>query len=586
MFHDYQQPPFLILCSTKVYTCVPRSRIHRWTEIRLAQRVSSVVQSKADSPDDANGLVVGNDSTRGSIPVSKVGNDTSKGIKPVSTGVNIPEVGVAGISTTAAEEYMVTREPSKGSSRSKGSDRPPESSAAEKVISLFSLGLVEKEEIPEYFEAIASFEKEKIASVTESPTSGTEVEKPSTPGSVPAWNLVDYWTFPVLCALLGGAATHSIHLSAELDAVASTAGIASGLILGGFLVTSDDKLGGVARNVSKPAASAFATAVVWASSIVRTSATSAISTAAEAAGDTFVKTPSRVVTTAVRSAGDGISDAGARAARIPSVLLQQLFKAIGDGLKGVVVNAATTVKDTAMAPVKGVEAAGQQVLELPSTVVASIRSSPEEAVKLARSALEMTKGKTTNLETAARAEGSNEASGPSIKSQVKKQVMPGTVSQVEKGGVRLSPAEAGNKDDFKGDEPVDPKELEEKMTSVRVALTRFDELKDRLRAKQTSGELLEAIRASRNLRVKTVTPEEQQLQDEPTLSPASPVSGTPTVGARVEEQAGDTDLRLSVTDAERRKNAANELLQKVMSKSSPGAPSPEVEGVRKEGPPL
>ncbi|CAM9119664.1 unnamed protein product [Discosporangium mesarthrocarpum] len=403
----------------------------------------------------------------------------------------VPAIGVPSPITRGTPAKEVTAEfASEGANitaedeKLRKKDLPPENTAAEKVLSLFKLGLVEKEEIPAYFEAISTFEKVKQAP-TEAPVIAAGVT------SAPSRSFSVDFTFPSMCAILGVAGVHSLHLPAEADTVASTVGLAAGFGVGVLFAASPG--GSFASNVSKFCSGLVSSAVEWVSRSVMGAVTDATEAATLAAQETFVKAPSRLADTVVSAVGDNLSAAGERTVSMPSVLADKVRGAAEASVKGVTTQVATAAQNAAMWPVRCVQEAGEQVRQVPVTVVSAIPTSPEKAGELAR-------GVADQLLLVALATAKNVRATTAVAGKAVTKVSQACGSiQTEK--TKAEECEEGIELEMESNLPVN--ELDLKMSLVRGALNRFDALKDRLSSSRTSSGLLEAVRATRNFREKT-----------------------------------------------------------------------------------
>lgn len=134
------------------------------------------------------------------------------------------------------------------------------------VLTLLELGLVDKEDMTAYYEALANLER-TTKEVTEATTLSTKI---STSTAIPPGSLLgqadpaSLVPFPVICAALGAAGMHSLQLAGTADTIASVCGGAAGAALGAIVAIGNDPVGEFARAAGAAIARLVGSAGGWA----------------------------------------------------------------------------------------------------------------------------------------------------------------------------------------------------------------------------------------------------------------------------------------------------------------------------------
>lgn len=134
------------------------------------------------------------------------------------------------------------------------------------VLTLLELGLVDKEDMTAYYEALENLERstEEDTEATTSPTkSSTSTVSPSG-SSLGQADPASLMPFPVICAALGAAGMHSLQLTGTADTIASVCGGAAGAAVGGIVVIGNDPVGEFARMAGAAIARLVGSAGGWA----------------------------------------------------------------------------------------------------------------------------------------------------------------------------------------------------------------------------------------------------------------------------------------------------------------------------------
>lgn len=136
----------------------------------------------------------------------------------------------------------------------------------EQVLTLLELGLVDKEDVTTYYEALANLERttreaKEATTLAMNKSAATATTPVYFPGKQDPASLVP---FPAICAALGAAGMHSLQLSSDADTIASVCGGTAGAVVGGLLVIGDDPVGGFARAAGAAVARAIGFAGGWA----------------------------------------------------------------------------------------------------------------------------------------------------------------------------------------------------------------------------------------------------------------------------------------------------------------------------------
>lgn len=253
------------------------------------------------------------------------------------------------------------------------------------VLSLLELGLVEKEDISAYYDALSNLERatldaKKASLNPQPPPSRLSSKTPSTPQDDPLLLV----PFPALCAALGVAGTHSLHLAGDLDTLASACGAIAGAGLGSLVVVGDGPLGLAARTVGSVVVSALGAAGGLAGKTVSESAAGAAGAAVAAAEDALVKAPANAVEGLARSVSGGMSSVVGYVAALPGKVAKQAVDGAKEALQDTSRAAINLPGDVAR---KAVDAAGGALQSTSDAALSAVTESPKDAAKRLKEAV-------------------------------------------------------------------------------------------------------------------------------------------------------------------------------------------------------
>lgn len=254
---------------------------------------------------------------------------------------------------------------------------------AQQVLSLLDLGLVDKEEVAAYYDALSNLERTTqeakeatlAASLNPRPTSNRPF---STATSEPEGDPLSLIPFPAICAFLGFAGTKSLHLTGDLDNVASACGAIAGAGIGSLVVVGQDPVARVARTIGSAIIRSAGAAGGVAGKSVSESVVGAAGAAVAAAEQAIIKAPVNMAGALVRSLLDSLSAAAGSVVRLPGELARKT-----------VVGATGALRDTSEAAVnlpgdiarKAVDAAGGAIQSTSEAAITAVTEAPKEAAK-------------------------------------------------------------------------------------------------------------------------------------------------------------------------------------------------------------
>ncbi|CAM9112550.1 unnamed protein product [Hapterophycus canaliculatus] len=530
---------------------------------------------------------------RVSVPAPKSGIATAAGAGTSSDSADGKAEGEAvalqGTSAVhAAGREQVTASAVTAPQKKRGVAAGPETTAAEKVLTLLDIGLVAKEEVVAYYDALSELERTTREAKAAAAAAAASPKPPSPPSSTmpfsPRDGPLSLVPLPAVCAALGAAGTQSLHLAGGFGTAISIFGAMAGVAIGGLVVIGDDPLGRLARAAgSAVARSAVATGGA-AGKGVSDSIASAAGAAAGAVEQAVVKAPSNFVGGLARSISSVVSAAFGSAAALPGSLVTKA----ADGAKG-------ALKDTSDAVVaipgevarKATRVAGSALQSTSAAAASAVGGALQSTSEAAMTAVKGSSPK----QAAQRLNGGMPSPGKTLAgfvSSLPSRAGAGESKKAEKRAATTMPsASAGSewsatpsKQDEGQGEPggIPVQELEAKMLSVKKALERFDTVKARIEKAETSGTLFEAVGMTRSMNMSA----EREKREEARAAAAtaavaqrvkdSPMESTTSryIAASQPKTAQKTTASTGrkSSDQDRRKQVAERLLEKASKRAA------------------
>ncbi|CAM9945433.1 unnamed protein product [Scytosiphon promiscuus] len=389
----------------------------------------------------------------------------------------------------------------------------PETTAAEKVLTLLDIGLVGKEEVSAYYDALSELERTTREAKAAAAVAASSPNPSARPASaMPAFSARDgplsLVPLPAVCAALGAAGTQSLHLAGGVGTAISIFGAMAGVAIGGLVVIGDDPLGRLARTAGAAVVRSTGAAGGAAGRSVSESVAGAAGAAAGAVENAVVKAPSKFAGGLARSFSGAVAAAFGSAVALPGALVTKA----ADGAKGALKEtsdaavaipgrvarkasraAGSALQTTSAAAAVAVGGALQSTTE---AAVTAVKGSPEKAAQAAQrlNGPIPSPGKSLadfiSLPSRAVAGASKKAE----KVQRAATAMPSTSVGSES---TAAPSRQAEEEEEPGGIPV--QELEAKMLSVKKALERFDNVKARIEKADSSGTLFEAVGVTRSM---------------------------------------------------------------------------------------
>lgn len=195
-----------------------------------------------------------------------------------------------------------------------------------KVLTLVNLGLVDKEDAMAYFDALSDLEratreaKEAASASSRNPSYGILQFLALNTGQQDPLALVP---FPVVCAALGVAGMHSLHLSGEADTVAAVFGGAAGAAVGGVVVVGNNASGRAVRGFGSTISGSIASVGSWAGKEISTLVAGALVASTTAAQKTLVEAPVSLAGALISSITGNLSAAVGFVLGLPGLLAQK-----------------------------------------------------------------------------------------------------------------------------------------------------------------------------------------------------------------------------------------------------------------------
>ncbi|CAM9276851.1 unnamed protein product [Ectocarpus sp. 12 AP-2014] len=471
------------------------------------------------------------------------------------------------VSAKEREEVTATDKPTED--KKKGLKAGPETTAAEKVLTLVEMGLVNKEEASSYYEALSDLErttqKAKAAAAAAAESQPSAARSSSASPFSPQEGPLSLVPFPAVCAALGAAGTQSLHLAGALGTAFSVFGAVAGVALGGLVVIGDDPLGRAARAAGLALARSAGAAGGAAGKSVSESAAGAAGAAVGAVEEAVVKAPANFVAGVASSISRAVSSAVGSVTALPGAVVTKA----ADGAKG-------ALQDTSEAVVnlpgevarKAAQAAGGALQSTSDAAVTAVRESPKMAAKRLNDAVS-SPGKTLT----ALASGASSLVAQQIESS-KKKARPAASAASTKKAPQASTA-ATSEEEKQEPEGIPIDELEAKMSSVRKALERFDTVKSRIEEANTSDTMRKTVSMTRGMdmsaerekneeaRATAKRPNEARVNRNKESTSARPGGELPSVASTTTPKSP----KPKPMDQDRRKQVAEKLLAKASQRA-------------------
>lgn len=247
------------------------------------------------------------------------------------------------------------------------------------MLTLLEIGLVDKEEMAAYYEALSELERTtqeaKVAAAATTATPANPTKSSSTTAATAEDGPLSLVPFPIVCAALGAAGTHALHLTGDLGTATSVFGAVAGATLGALVVAGDDAGGRAARAaglvVARSAGAAGGAVGKGISESVGGVAGGVASAAASAVEEAVVKAPANLVAGLASSTSSAVSSAVGSVVSLPG---QLAAKAV-DGAK-------EALQDTSEAVArKATEAAAGALQSTSEAALEVVNETPKEAAK-------------------------------------------------------------------------------------------------------------------------------------------------------------------------------------------------------------
>lgn len=255
------------------------------------------------------------------------------------------------------------------------------------MLTLVDLGLLNKEDMVKYFDALSELERSSRQLETLPGAPSREISNEllrsvlSKTGEEEPLNLIP---FPVVCALLGASGMHALHLSGDADTATTVLGAAAGAGVGSLVVVGDDSLGQVARSISKAIAVAIGSAGGWTRKEVSTRVLLAIGGSAAAARDALVKAPNTLAAAIGSSVMGSLSAVAASVVAWPREQARKATEGAQESLQRTSQAVARVpsgfVRAVGDAAGNTLESTSRVTLEVVKDSVAAATGSPREAV--------------------------------------------------------------------------------------------------------------------------------------------------------------------------------------------------------------
>ncbi|CAM9134316.1 unnamed protein product [Ectocarpus fasciculatus] len=523
---------------------------------------SAAVSTKAAVTAAPPGTTAGSAAAVGGAPAAKAGGAAVAAVEKKT-------------SASAKEREAVTATDKRTEDQKKALKAGPETTAAEKVLTLVEIGLVDKEEASAYYEALSDLERTtqeaKVAAAAAAEGQPSAARSSSATPFSPQEGPLSLVPFPAVCAALGAAGTHSLHLAGGLGTAFSVFGAVAGVALGGLVVIGDDPLGRAARAAGLALARSAGAAGVAAGKSVSESAAGAAGAAVGAVEEAVIKAPANFLAGVASSISSAVSAAVGSVTALPGAVVTKA----ADGAKG-------ALQDTSDAVVnmpgevarKAAQAAGGALQSTSDAAVTAVRESPKRAAKSLNDAVS-SPGKTLT----AFANGASSLVAQQIESSKKKArpAAPAASTKNEKAPQASTAATSVQEKQEPDGIPID--ELEAKMSSVRKALERFDTVKSRIEEANTSDTMRETVSMTRGMdmsaerekgeeaRAAAKRPDEARVNGIKEGTPARPGGELPSVASTTTTTTTKAP-KPKPMDQERRKQVAEELLEKASQRAT------------------
>lgn len=248
---------------------------------------------------------------------------------------------------------------------------------------MLDIGLVDKEEVAAYYEALSELERttQEAKAATAAAATAASLNPQSASSSAPFTpqdGPLSLVPFPAVCAALGAAGTHSLHLTGGLGTALSVFGAMAGAALGSLVVIGDDATGRAARAAGSAVSRSASTAGGMAARSV-----------SESVEEAVVKAPANFVAGLARSISNAVSAAVGPVVALPGELAAKAVNgakgALQDTSEAVVKIPGELARNVVNLPVEvarqTAQAAGGALQSTTETAFNAVKESPKEAAK-------------------------------------------------------------------------------------------------------------------------------------------------------------------------------------------------------------
>lgn len=266
------------------------------------------------------------------------------------------------------------------------------------MLTLLDIGLVDKEEVATYYEALSELERTtqeaKTATAAAADSASLNPQSQSSPFT-PQDGPLSLVPFPAVCAALGAAGMHSLHLAGGLDSAISVFGAMAGVALGSLVVIGDDAAGRTARAVGSTVTRSASTAGEVAGRSVVESFGGAVGATASALEEAIVNAPANFVAGLGRSISNAVSAGVGSVVALPGELATRAADRARGALQGTseaVVNipgevARNVVNLPGEIARQAAQTAGGALQSTSETALKAVKESPKEAAKRLKEAV-------------------------------------------------------------------------------------------------------------------------------------------------------------------------------------------------------
>ena len=246
------------------------------------------------------------------------------------------------------------------------------------VLSLLDLGLVDKDDVAAYYDALSELER-----ATREAKQASLSPPPPTPSNNPFSSLsqespLDLLPFPAVCAALGAAGAHSVHLTGGLESATTAVGAIAGACVGGLIAAGDDPIARIARTFGSTVARWVGAVGGQAGKSVSETAAGAAGAAVAAAEEAIITAPANAAAGLGKSLSSGASALVESALALPGKLAKKAVGATVEALQDTSKAVVALPGDVAR---KAVETAGDAIQSTSDAAITTLIDSPKEARK-------------------------------------------------------------------------------------------------------------------------------------------------------------------------------------------------------------